>query len=380
VKIGIITEFFPKSEKAEIRGGVETRAFHVAKQLAKKQEVVVLASRERGTPEEDEFLGIKVFRYGKEREYSQKGSLVERLNFIIEGEKTNEKFDIVDGYNFVSYPVAWRISKRQGIPAVATYHDVWIGEWIKNIGPSGVLGEILERYVLSRGWGKFIAVSSYTRDKLVEASIEKDRIEVIPSGIDLSLVKGIRTRKYREPTVCCIARLVDYKRVSDLIEALGLVKSEIPDVKCRIIGSGPEERKLKAMVEELKLQKNVEFLGFIKEYRQVIRILKSSHVFCLPSTVEGFGLVAVEAMAAGVPFVVSELPALVEATGRKGGFFFKPLDYKDLADKLLLVLKDKKVQRDLIKEGTRQAKKYDWKILVKKIEKVYNNVMAAKKV
>jgi len=379
LKIGIVTEYFPKSEKAELRGGAEARAFHVAKQLAKKQEVVVIASRERGTPEEDEFLGVKVFRHGKKREYSQKGSLVGRLSFIVEEEKTLEKFDIVDGYNFISYPVAWRISKRQGIPAIATYHDVWLGEWVKNIGPSGVLGEILERYVLSRKWEKFIAESGYTRDRLVEAGVKKNRIEVIPSGVDLSLFEEIKTEKYREPTICCIARLVYYKHVDDLIRALELVKSEIPNIKCKIIGSGPEERKLKALVKGLNLRENVEFLGFIKEHRQVIRILKSSHVFCLPSTVEGLGLVVVEAMAAGVPFVVSELPALVETTCRKGGLFFKPLKYKDLADKLLLVLKDRKVQRALIREGTRQAKKYDWEILVKKIEKVYNDVMAVKK-
>jgi len=193
------------------------------------------------------------------------------------------------------------------------------------------------------------------------------------------LFEEIKTEKYREPTICCIARLVYYKHVDDLIRALELVKSEIPNIKCKIIGSGPEERKLKALVKGLNLRENVEFLGFIKEHRQVIRILKSSHVFCLPSTVEGLGLVVVEAMAAGVPFVVSELPALVETTGRKGGLFFKPLKYKDLADKLLLVLKDRKVQRALIREGTRQAKKYDWEILVKKIEKVYNDVMAVKK-
>ena len=379
MKIGIVTEYFPKSEKAELRGGAEARAFHVAKQLAKKQEVVVIASRERGTPEEDEFLGIKVFRHGKKREYSQKGSLVGRLSFIVEEEKTLEKFDIVDGYNFISYPVAWRISRRQGIPAIATYHDVWLGKWVKNIGPSGVLGEILERYVLSRKWEKFIAVSGYTRDRLVEVGVKKNRIEIIPSGVDLSLFEEIKTEKYREPTICCIARLVDYKHVDDLIRALELVKNEIPNIKCKIIGSGPEERKLRALVKGLNLRENVEFLGFIKEHRQVIRILKSSHVFCLPSTVEGLGLVVVEAMAAGVPFVVSELPALVETTGRKGGLFFKPLKYKDLADKLLLVLKDRKVQRALMREGTRQAKKYDWEILVKKIEKVYNDVIAVKK-
>jgi glycosyltransferase involved in cell wall biosynthesis len=379
VKIGIITEFFPRSEKAELSGGVEARAFQVAKQLAKKHEVVVLSSRERGTPEEDEFLGIKVFRFGKKREYSQKWSLVERLSFLYEGERTKEKFDLIDGYSFISYPIAWRVSRQQGIPAIATYHDVWLGKWVRNIGLSGFLGEIIERYALSREWERFISVSGYTRDKLIEHGVEKNRIEVITNGIDLSEFARVKARKYRQPTVCCISRLVEYKRVSDLIKALGQVKKEIPDVKCKIIGSGPEEFKLKALVDELDLRNNVEFLGFVKEHQQVIRILKASHVFCLPSIVEGFGIVVVESMAAGVPFVASDIPPLLEAADGGGGLFFKPLDHQDLADKLLRVLKDAKVQNSLAKAGVRKAKKYDWKILVKKIAKVYDDVLKVRK-
>lgn len=104
--------------------------------------------------------------------------------------------------------------------------------------------------------------------------------------------------------------------------------------------------------------------------------MKSSHVFCLPSTVEGLGLVVVEAKAAGVPFVVSELPALVETTGRKGGLFFKPLDHRDLADKLMLLLKDEKIRRTLAGDGVRQAERYDWGRLVKRIERTYTEVVA----
>ena len=376
MKIGLVTEFFPSSERAELRGGVESRAFHLAKRLAIKHEVVVLASRERGTPERDEFLGFEVLRFGKEREYAQRWALTARLSFIIGGRRAKGEFDLVDGYNFTSYPVAWGIAKKLGVPAIATYHDVWLGKWVKNIGAGGIFGEILERYVLSRDWGKFITVSGYTRDGLLRSGIRGDRIEVIPSGVDLQMFGPIETEKCPEPTVCCIARLVDYKRVGDLIRALELVRAEIPGVRCKVIGSGPEEGKLKALVGELGLQENVEFLGFIEEHRKVIEILKSSHAFCLPSTVEGLGLVVVEAMAAGVPFVVSELPALVETTGGKGGLFFKPLDHRDLADKLSLVLKDKKIQHALAKEGTREAEKYDWGKLVKRIERTYHEVVA----
>ena len=375
MKVGIVTEFFPASERVEIRGGVEARAFHVAKRLAKNHEVVVLTSRERGTPERDEFLGIEVLRFGREREYAQRWALTARLSFIAGGRRAEGEFDLVDGYNFTSYLVAWGIAKKLEVPAIATYHDVWLGEWVKHIGASGVFGEVLERYVLSRRWEKFIAVSGYTRGRLVGAGVAEDRIEIIPSGIDFSMFEGIKTEKYPEPSVCCIARLVDYKRVDDLLRALSLVKGEIPDVSCKIIGSGPEEGRLKALAEGLNLRKNVEFLGFIEEHRRVAEILKSSHAFCLPSTVEGLGLVVVEAMAAGVPFVVSELPALVETTGRKGGLFFKPFDHRDLADKLLLVLGNKKIQRAFAAEGTERAKTYDWKVLVDRIERVYEDIV-----
>jgi len=374
VKIVIVTEFFPKSEKVEIRGGVEARAFHVAKQLAKTHDVTVLTTREHGTEKKDEFLGIEVLRLGKERKYSQKGSLVERLSFIMEGGKIKGEFDVVDGYNFISYPLAWKIAQRNGAPAVATYHEVWLGRWVKNIGISGILGELLERYVLSRSWDKFIAVSRFTENKLEERGILKEGIEVIPNGIEINEYRKTKVKKFPVPTICCISRLVEYKHVNDLLNALAIVKKDIPEVRCKIIGTGPEEKRLKSLAIKLNLQKNVEFLGFVEDHGDVVRILKASHVFCLPSVVEGFGLVLLEAMASQVPYVASEIEPLVETTNRKGGLFFKPRDHRDLANKLLQLLKHKKLQRDFAKKGFRQAKRYDWESITTKIEDVYKGL------
>jgi len=373
MRIVIATEFFPKSEKVEIRGGVEARAFHVAKQLAKTHDVTILTTREHGTEKKDEFLGIEVLRFGKERKYSQKGSLVERLSFITEGGKIKREFDIVDGYNFISYPLAWEIAKRNKVPAIATYHEVWVGRWVKNIGVGGVLGELLERYVLSRDWDKFIAVSRFTEDKLRRAGVRGRKIEVIPNGIEIKEYLKTKVKKFPLPTICCISRLVEYKHVNDLLNALAIVKEEIPEIRCKIIGSGPEEKRLKSLAIRLNLEKNVEFMGFIEEHREVIKVLKASHIFCLPSVTEGFGLVLLEAMASQVPYVASEIEPLVEVTDRKGGLFFKPLDCKDLADKLLQMLKERKMQKKCIKEGLQQVQNYEWKSIVKRIEEVYKS-------
>jgi len=372
MKIAIVTEFFPKSGELEIRGGVEARAFYVAKHLAKRHDITVIASRERGTPRKDKFSGIEIIRPGAKRQYSQKGSLVERLGFIIGGAQAALKnFDIIDGQSFISYPIAWRISRKQGIPAVATYHDVWVGEWIKNIGTSGIFGELLERYVLSKRWDKFIAVSSYVKKKLLKEGVNEGRIKVVPNGIEIKEYERIKTEKYPEPTVCCISRLVEYKHVDDLIKALCTIRREMPDIKCKIVGTGPQEGDLRLLVSKLGLREHVEFLGFVERHQDLVRILKSSQVLCLPSTVEGFGIVLIEAMAARVPFVASEIEPLVEATGKMGGLFFEPRNIKDLANKLLFLLRDEERQRNLAKEGFKQALNYDWGNISNRIEEVY---------
>jgi glycosyltransferase involved in cell wall biosynthesis len=375
MRISIVTEFFPKSEKIEIRGGAESRAFHVAKHLAKAHEVTVLTTREYGTDKMDEFLGIKVMRLGRERRYSQKGSWLNRLSFILEGMKVQNEFDLIDGHSFVSYPLAWDLSKKQQIPAIATYHDVWIGRWIKHMEVMGVFGELLERYVLSRNWKKYIVVSGFVQSLLMKHGIDKDRIEIIPNGIEIEKYEKLKVSKFSRPTICCISRLVEYKHVNDILKALVIVKKEIPDISCKIIGTGPEEMRLKSLATKLGLKNRVEFLGFIPNHVHLAKILKSSHVLCLASSVEGFGIVLLEAIASRVPFVASKIPPLVETTGGKGGLFFRSRDYKNLADKLVQILKNKSLQKKCIQQGSRVIQKYEWRSITKKIEEVYERCL-----
>jgi len=371
MRICLVVEFFPTHEGADTRGGVETRAFYVAKYLARRHEVTVLTSRERGTPPRQVISGVEVVRCGREREYRQKWDLGARASFLLAGRAFTEEFDLVEGQSFVSYPLAWWLSRKMGVPAVATYHDVWRGEWTRNVGPGGVLGELAEWYILTRKWDLIIANSHVTRSKLIRSGVPEERIEVIPTGVDLKFFEGLKVKKSPHPTVCCISRLVEYKRVQDLIRALKAVREEIPDVRCRIVGTGPEEPGLKRLAETLGLASSVEFLGFIPERRRVMEVLASSHLFCLPSTVEGMGLVLVESMACGVPFVASKIPALVETSGGKGGVFFEPTNVQQLAERLTTLLTDEAERRRLAREGKERAKDFDWEVLVGQVEKAY---------
>ena len=374
MRVGIVTEFFPRSEKTEVRGGVEARAFYLAREIAKKGEVIVLTTREEGDSRESEFLGIRTIRLGIERKYSQKGSLAERMSFVIESMRFREELDLVDGQCFIAYPVAWRIAKKTGIPAVATYHDVWIGRWVKNVGIIGIAGELLERYTLTKKWDRLIAVSRFTARRLIECGIEPNRIEVIPNGVDVERIAAIKAEKKSEPTICCISRLVKYKHVDEVLMAVAKLKKEIPDVKCRIIGTGPEEGSLRKLATRLGVDRNVEFLGFVRSHTEAMKILKSSHVFCLASTVEGFGMVLLEAMAAEVPFVATAIEPLLEASGGKGGLFFTPGNIREMSEKLLKLLTDVDLKRKKVREGKEWVKNYRWEEIGRRTLEIYKKL------
>ncbi|MFO7967354.1 MAG: glycosyltransferase family 4 protein [Archaeoglobaceae archaeon] len=372
--IGIISEYFPQSEKIEIRGGAEARTFHIGKHLAKNHQITIITSREPVTEREDEVLGMKVFRVGKTRSYSQSGSLLQRASFIRQAIKVGKRqnLDVVEGTNFLSYPPAWKIGEHLDIPRVITYHDVWVSRWIKNIGIAGVFGEVLERYALSKKWNLIFANSNYTKSNLEKVGV-KSSIVVVPNGVDLERYRSIWVEKFENPTICTISRLVKYKRLEDLIRAVGLIREDMPDVNLKIIGSGPEEDNLRELVKELGLEENVEFLGFVEGHDDVIRVLKASHVFALPSVVEGFGMVVIEALAAGIPYVASNISPVYEVTnGGVGGLLFEPMNHEDLAEKLKVVLRS---SENLLDGLDGFIEEYDWGRIASEVERYYESLL-----
>jgi len=380
MNILILSEYFPNSEKAEITGGVESRAFNVAKRLAKKHKVKIITSWRKGLKRHDRFCNFEVYRIGSYHKYSHYAGYLSRLKFAKAAIKLGIKLkntDIVDGYNFTTYIPAYIIAKNLKKKSIATYHETWIGEWLKNNGIiTGIPYEIFERLLLKLRFDKYISVSSFTKKRLVKRGIKREKIIVIPNGVDLKQFNKIKTKRFSNPTICCINRLTKNKRVDDIIKALNIVRVKIPNIKCKMIGKGPEMNNLKKLAKELKLEKNVEFLGFVKKYEDVIRTLKASHILCSASVVEGFGMVVIEAIASYVPYVCSSIEPFQEVTGNgKGGLIFKKEDYKDLAEKIIRLLEEKRLYKTKVKEAKGLVKKYDWSIITKKIEKIYSEII-----
>jgi len=380
MRLLLLSEYFPSSSSAEHKGGVESRCFSVARELAKKYDVTVITSYQQGDREEY-FDGILVRRAGRKHPYSHSGSIRSRLSFArkaITAGRRLPPMDIVDGYNFLSYLPTYRLARLHKAKSLATYHDVWAGgDWIRHTGlVTGILGEIWERAVLSRKWDQFIAVSNFTKRKLEQHRVEEKKIRVVHNGINIRKFTAIKAEKTAHPSVCCVSRLVPYKQVEVLIRAMAHVTKDVPDTICSIIGTGKEREKLKKLIRKLGLAENIRLLGFIPKHEDVIREIKSSWAFAFPSRVEGFGMVAVEAMACGTPHVSSNIPPLAEATGNgKGGFLVASGDEEALARRIVQLLQDKKLRTKKAREGKEHAAQFDWPLIVKQVEQVYTELV-----
>lgn len=362
LKILIITEFYPKSAKAEITGGVEARCFYINRHLRNSGcQVKVLARPSTG----------------QEWEYSSFSSLAGRLLFCLRTllAGLREDFDLVEGTNFITYPIAWLVGKTRRKPVVFWYADVFIGSWVKNVGKVGLLGEIAEKIILKLPVDKYIAISGSTKRKLVASGVHDGKVKVVHCGVDPDEIAALSTDE-KKFDICTVSRLVGYKRVEDLVRAVALLKKDHEDISAAVIGQGPEKERLESLAAECGVSANISFLGHLPTHRDVLGVMASSRIYCHPSIVEGFGIVVVEAAALGVPIVVSDIPVLAEVTENgKGGMIFKAEDPRDLAGKIGQLLYGDELYAEKSAEAKKLAVKYSWQAIAEETSAVYEELI-----
>ena len=368
MKIVLLTEFFPRDGKY-FTGGVEVRVTRLYEYLKKASHEVTVISRS-GNYEFNSFLTAakRLFFFF---------NLFVKIVF-----SGLPEADIVEGTNFTTYILAFLYAKKVKARAVAWYPDVFLGKAIERLGiVNGVLTEIAERISLKLPWDRIIALSQETKNKLISAGVNRGKVSVIYGGVNYNHYKTYnRYQKYKNPTILCIARLVKYKRIQDLILAVYLLKDVIPDIKLILIGEGPERNKLKVQISKLKIEHNINFFSKVSE-EEKIDLLTKSHIHVLPSAVEGFGLVTIEALAVGTPVVNADIPINREILAKRqttndkrqiaGGLLFSLGDYVDLAEKVEDLLTDQKLYDRKVKEGLELVKKYDWD----KVNKEYEHLL-----
>ena len=375
MKILLVSEFFPTGKDLKFSGGVEARTFFIAKHLAKKHQIYVIASRSLTSPKVEKMFGFTVYRVGPRRSYmATVGDLLKRIYFVKDAISFGTTLDIevIDGSNFISHLITKVIAKRKKIPSVAWYPDVWIGSWFKNAGFLGIFGEILERLNLFLGSDSYIAISRETAKKLKKQV--KGKINVIPCGVDPKEF-ATSTEKFENPTIICISRLAGYKNLKTLIFAFAHLSTKIKNARLIIIGTGPEYKNLRNLAKALKITPKVKFLANLPR-KDLIKLIKSSHIFSLPSLVEGFGISTIESASAGLPYIISDIAVHREVTkGGRGGFLADSHDPLSFSKRFYELLSNRNLYIEKSHEALQLAKFYNWDKIARDTEKVYRDLL-----
>jgi glycosyltransferase involved in cell wall biosynthesis len=307
-------------------------------------------------------------------------------------------------YGFSGFRAAWRLRRlirREKIDIVQTYFEtanLWGGLVAKLSGAlllssrrdMGILRKPKHRLgyqLINRITDRVLAVSEEVKRFCVgEDRVAPDKVSVIYNGVDLQQIaeaaSGASSPVFAEfagrQIVTCVANLRRVKGVDVFLRAAHLVCQELPDTLFLVAGSLYEEgysREVRGLVESLGLQNNVRFLEFVEN---PVPLLKMSSVFCMLSRSEGFCNALLEAMACGVPSVVSRVGGNPEAIkDGESGFLVPVEDHETAAQRMLFLLRNPD-QASKMGEAGRQAafSQFSATAMINNLISLYSELMA----
>lgn len=363
-----------------VKGGAEKRIYELSTRLVQRGNQVHWYSIAWWLPENGEkdmvFEGIHMHGvsnpidlYSDDRR-SIKEALIFGLNLTFP--LMNERFDVVDcqGFPYFSCFTAKFHSLLGKSKLIITLHEVWGDYWYDYLGKLGIFGKLVERAMFSLT-DNIITVSNKTKKDL-HAIKGSETSVVVPNGIDFNHIQTIEPSS-ESCDVIFAGRLIKEKNVDILIESIPLLTGKHSNIRCLIVGEGPERNKLEKIAEDLNITDKIIFKGFMDSYDELLGYMKSSKVFVLPSEREGFGMVVTEANACGIPAIVlnHERNAAVDLVKEGVNGFIVNASPEEIAAKI-----DESIdKKDIIKDRCIEiSKEYDWERIVDDLEDIYRKM------
>jgi len=208
---------------------------------------------------------------------------------------------------------------------------------------------------------------------------------IIPNGIDANRFGGEHVRPLEQYAdgrlnILFVGRLEPRKGFRYLLRAFPLIKEELPHARLIVVGAY-RKKEMSSFLHYTREHHltGVKFVGRVSD-EELPRYYRSSHVFCAPSTgFESFGIVLLEAMAAGTPTVASNIPGYRDLLedGREG-FLAEPKNERSLAEAIIRILKDPAMQKRMGAQGRAKAPQYSWRQVALRVLDYYQELLNRK--
>jgi phosphatidylinositol alpha-mannosyltransferase len=225
-----------------------------------------------------------------------------------------------------------------------------------------------------------ICVSSAARH-FISAYFPGD-YKIIPNGVDVEFYKSARPFpefKDGKTNILFVGRLEPRKGAMYLLQAYAKLKPKYPDTRLIICNWGPQLGKLRRFVHDTRLQ-DVLFAGRVDDIDKA-RFYKTADIFCAPSTgQESFGIVLLEAMAASLPVVASDIHGYKRVVQRNvSGLLVEPRDPDGIAAALERLICEPPLRVRLGEAGARRAPEFDWSHVTAQLVGVYEEVIGKRR-
>ena len=226
-----------------------------------------------------------------------------------------------------------------------------------------------------------IAVSNAVAAIVAEAGVPRDRVHVVPDGVDLSrhaqpasadVLRSLGI-SVDDPLIVQVAALVAHKDPLTFVRALALVHEAVPRARALMVGDGPLRAAAQAEVTRLDLDRTLSLTGFRRDADQ---LLAAAHVATLSSVEEGMGSVLLDAMAFGVPIAATRaggIPEVVEHGDT--GMLSPPGDHVALAENIVRLLSDADFAASLAARGRMRVEEFSVARMVERTIDVYGSVL-----
>jgi glycogen(starch) synthase len=381
----------------KIVGGISRHVYDLAHALVKQNiEVHVVTCEHPGAAAEEVEDGIHLYRVtpsGPGNDFIHWVQLLNDAMLTRADTLIAEILDKGDGQPLLLHPHDWlahfaaaALKHKYHLPLVATIHATEHGRNNGIKGPTQEYINSVEWQLQNEAWRVIVCTHFMERECAHALFTPWDKMDVIPNGVDASKFKlpdftpeekaAFRARYAapEEKIIFFVGRMVREKGVQVLIEALPKVRWGYHDAKLLICGGGQREH-LVNLAAYLGMERHVYFAGFVPD-DDLMKIYSIIDIACFPSLYEPFGIVALEAMAARVPVVVSDgggLPEVVE--NHITGITTYAGNPNSLADGLLKLLHEPETAARMVETAYERVQTtFNWHTIARQTISVYDRV------